>query len=174
MVVRLLERVSGQGLPDLLSERLWGPMGAEDDALLGKNPSAGSGAGLGISATARDLARLGELLRLGGRLDGRQVLDPRVVAELRWGGDPAHIPGDEQPLRRGQAFHDFWWVLHDPDGSFEAEGMNGQRLYINPAAAMVLVKLTSRRSPATPDMQGLDRHAVAAIARQLRTSGTFR
>lgn len=67
----VLESVTGQPLASLLSQRLWQPMGAEHDARLSVDGQGVAFAGGGLNTTLRDLARLGELLRLGGRAGGR-------------------------------------------------------------------------------------------------------
>ncbi len=164
----LLQRVSGQRLSDLLSERIWAPLGAGEDAYLWTDGHGGQVASVGISATARDLARLGEMLRRGGRSQDRQVLDPRVVAELRKGGDPEKFKAAGQAPRAGYSYHDYWWIPHDDDGTFEAKGLNGQHLHINPASEMVLVKFSSHPVPNTLHTHTLDRNAFEAIAQALR------
>lgn len=164
----LLQRVTGQRLSDLLSERLWMPLGAGEDAYVWTDGGGAEVASVGISATARDLARLGEMLRSGGRAQGRQILDPRVIAELRKGGDPGKFKAAGQLPRAGYSYHDYWWVAHDGDGSFEAKGLNGQHLHVNPAAEMVLVKFSSHPVPNTLHTHKLDRSAFEAIAQALR------
>jgi hypothetical protein len=116
----------------------------------------------------RDIARLGEMLRQGGRANGRQVLSPSTVAELRKGGDPQKFLAANMPMRAGYSYHNFWWVAHDADGTFEAKGLNGQHLHINPAAELVIVKFSSHPIPNTAFTHTLDRRAFAAIATELR------
>lgn len=164
----LIQRVTGQRLDQLMSERLWGPLGAGEDGYVWADGSGTQLASVGVGATARDLARLGEMLRLQGRFNGREVLAPAVVAELRKGADPEKFKAAGQPVRAGYSYHNFWWVPHDRDGSFEAKGLNGQHLHVNPAAELVVVKLSSHPVPNTAFTHVQDRQAFAAIAQALR------
>ncbi|MES2942869.1 MAG: serine hydrolase, partial [Pseudomonadota bacterium] len=70
----LLSRVTGKSFSTLLSERIWSPIGAQEDAYTWVDPTGTQLASVGLNATLRDLARVGEMLRLDGRYQGRQVL----------------------------------------------------------------------------------------------------
>jgi len=164
----LLQRVTGQRLDQLLSERLWAPLGAGEDGYVWADGNGAQLASVGVGATARDLARLGEMLRQQGRFNGREVLAPAVVAELRKGADPEKFKAANQPMRAGYSYHNFWWIPHDKDGSFEAKGLNGQHLHVNPAAELVVVKLSSHPVPNTAFTHVQDRQAFAAIAQAVR------
>lgn len=165
----LIQRVTGQRLADLLTERLWQPLGASDDGYIWVDDSGAQLASVGVGASARDLARLGEMLRLGGRFNGRQVIPAEVVAELRKGADPEKFKAAGQTMRAGYSYHNFWWNPHDKDGSFEAKGLHGQHLHVNPAAEVVVVKFSSHPVPNTAFTHALDRQAFAAIAHVLST-----
>jgi hypothetical protein len=102
------------------------------------------------------------------------VLAPAVVAELRKGADPEKFKAAGQPTRAGYSYHNFWWIPHDLDGSFEAKGLNGQHVHVNPAAELVVVKLSSHPVPNTAFTHAVDRKAFAAIAQALRQSGGAR
>ncbi|MCX2864126.1 serine hydrolase [Paucibacter sp. PLA-PC-4] len=167
----LLQRVTGQRLDELLSQRLWQPLGAGEDGYVWVDGSGAQLASVGVGATARDLSRLGEMLRLQGRFNGREVLAPAVVAELRKGGDVEKFKAAGQTMRAGYSYHDFWWIPHDADGSFEAKGLNGQHVHVNPAAELVVVKLSSHPVPNTAYTHVQDRRAFAAIAAALRETG---
>lgn len=168
VVAWAIQRVTGTPVAELLSQRLWRPLGAADDASVWVGPAAAQLASVGVSATARDLARLGEMLRLRGRLGGRQVLPAAVVDEIRKGGDPVLFKAAGQAARDGYSYHDFWWVPHDADGTFEAKGLYGQHLHVNPAAELVIVKLSTHPAGNTLATHAQDRAAFAAIASALR------
>lgn len=163
----LLTKVTGKDIATLVSERLWAPMGAETDAYVLRDRQGTQLAGAGVNSTLRDLARLGELVRLEGRFNGRQILQPATVAEIRKGGDRAAFEagGDS---RKGYSYRNFWWVSHDASGSFEAKGLNGQHIHINPAAELVVVKLSSNILPDTSSTHVPDRNAFAAIAQAVQ------
>ena len=164
----LLQRVTGKSFATLLSERLWVPIGAQDDGYVWVDPTGSQVTSIGVNATLRDMARVGELLRNGGRAHGRQVLLPATVAELRKGADTEKFKAANMPMRAGYSYHNHWWVAHDAEGTFEAKGFNGQHMHINPAAELVIVKLSSHPVPNTAFTHTLDRRAFAAIAAALR------
>ena len=168
VIAWLIQRLTGRSLAEQLSEQLWAPLGASEDAYVWLDGIGSQLASIGVSATARDIARLGEMLRLNGHFNGRQVVAPAVIAELRRGADPEKFKTAGQPMRAGYSYHNFWWIPHDADGSFEAKGLNGQHLHVNPAAELVIVKLSSHPVPNTAFTHALDRRAFAAIAAALR------
>jgi CubicO group peptidase (beta-lactamase class C family) len=46
-------------------------------------------------------------------------------------------------FRAGYSYHNQWWILHNTYGAYEASGIHGQMIHINPAAEMVVIKLSS-------------------------------
>ncbi len=63
----ILRRASGLSLSELLSTRIWQPMGAEEDAHYHVDRLGIESGGGGLNTTTRDLARFGEVMRGGGR-----------------------------------------------------------------------------------------------------------
>lgn len=157
VIAQVLVKVTGKDLATLFSERIWAPMGAERDAFLLKDRGGTHLSGSGLASTLRDLARFGEMVRLEGRFNDKQILQPGTVAEIR--------KGEAQ----GYDHHNSWWMTHDADGSFEARGFSGQYVHVNPAAELVIVKLsTNVFAEFTPIQAVPDRNAFAAIAQALR------
>jgi CubicO group peptidase (beta-lactamase class C family) len=164
----VLRRVTGLSLAELASRRLWSRIGAEEDGFYWVDPIGNEVGSVGMDATLRDTARLGELLRNDGRYGNDQVIPVSVVRELRTGGDLAKFAAGGPTPRTGYSYHDFWWVPHDSDGTFEAKGLFGQHLHVNPAAELVIVKFSSHPIPDTAFTHAVDRQAFAAIAAALR------
>jgi CubicO group peptidase (beta-lactamase class C family) len=164
----LLQRVTGKSFSALLSERLWSRIGAQDDAYVWVDPIGSQITSIGFSATLRDLGRVGETLRTGGRSNGRQVIAESAIAEIRKGADIEKFKANGQAMRSGYSYHNQWWIPHDRDGSFEMKGLNGQHMHINPAAELVIIKLSSNPIGDTSVTHNLDRRAFAAIADALR------
>ena len=148
----VLERAAGRRFADLLSELLWVPMGAENDAFvtvdrLGAPRTAG-----GICTTARDLARVGQLLLEGGSRDGVAVVPAQWLLDTRTGGDrAAWLTGDfagsmsERPL----CYRNQWYAMREGgDGPLFGIGIHGQFVYVDPRAQMVVVKFSSQPEPA--------------------------
>jgi CubicO group peptidase (beta-lactamase class C family) len=89
----IVSRVKGKAVTDLASERLWRPMGAEQDAYQTVDAKGVPFAGGGISASLRDLGRLGQLMLDGGAIGETRLFPAAVVEAIRAGGDPARFAG---------------------------------------------------------------------------------
>jgi hypothetical protein len=164
----VMSRVTGKSLATLLSERVWSKIGAQEDAYAWADPTGTQLASIGLNATLRDLARVGEMMRLDGRYNGQQVLPAAVVAEIRKGADPEKFKAANMPMRAGYSYHNHFWIPHDAAGSFEMKGLFGQHVHVNPAAGLVIVKLSSHPVGDTRVTHTLDRKAYAAIAAALQ------
>jgi CubicO group peptidase (beta-lactamase class C family) len=160
----LLQRVTGKSYAALLSERIWSKIGAQDDAYVWVDPIGSQITSVGLSATLRDLGRLGETIRTQGRFNGRQVIPQAVIAEIRKGGDTDKFKANGQAMRAGYSYHNQWWIPHDRDGTFEMKGLFGQHMHINPAAELVIIKLSTHPAGDTSFTHDIDRRAFAAIA----------
>ena len=137
----IISRVAQKSVTDLASERLWRPMGAEQDAYQTVDGKGVPFAGGGLTAGLRDLGRLGLLVLNEGTIDGRRLFPADVVRRIRAGGDPQKFGGF--PTLPGASYTSQWWVLHNENGAFAARGVHGQTIYIDPTAEMVLVRFAS-------------------------------
>ena len=164
----IVSRVTGKHFADLVSERIWTKLGMEEDAYVMVDPVGTPLQGAGLNATARDLARFGEMLRRGGEFNGQRVFAASVIDDLQRGGDRDKFKASGMAFRSGYSYHNQWWVLHNPDGAFEASGVNGQMLHINPAAEMVVVKLSSHPIASAGPTHPLTLKAWAALADAVR------
>ena len=117
---------------------------------------------------AAAFARFGEMLRKGGEFNGQRILDAAVIEDLRRGGDREKFKASGMAFRPGYSYHNQWWILHNADGAFEASGVNGQMLHINPAAEMVVVKLSSHPIASAGPTHPLTLRAWAALASAVR------
>lgn len=142
----ILVRASGNSLPDLLSERVWGPMGAEQDAFFSVDSVGTAVAGVGFSCVLRDLARVGETLRCGGILMGRRVFDSHVCEALFSPGDAGEkeaFAASAFAQLEGWTYRNQWWMTNNAGGAITARGIYGQALYIDPKAEMVIARFAS-------------------------------
>ncbi|MFE6637607.1 serine hydrolase domain-containing protein [Streptomyces tendae] len=154
-LAEVLRRITGLSISALMSEMIWSRIGAEEDAYYVVDADGAEAACGGFSATARDVARLGELVRCGGAVGDRQIVPEAVTALVAGVPDgyprrvrlPAAPPDSPATL----SYHDLWWILNDPYGSFMASGIHGQRLFVSPALDLVVVHYASQViSPAVP------------------------
>lgn len=141
----VIERAAGRPFNGAAANLLWAPMQGQGEASVtvdrrGMAQSAG-----GISCTAFDLARLGDLLRSEGAADGRQVLPAAFVHDTRHGGDAAAWrAGDWGTTMPGHRYRNQWYARGDADGCVIAKGIHGQWIHVNPARGTTIVKLSSQ------------------------------
>lgn len=164
----VVSRATGQHFADLLSQRVWSKLGAEEDASLMIDAVGTPLQGAGLNATARDLARFGEMLRRGGEWNGQRIFAREVLEDLARGGDREKFKASGMDFRAGYSYRNQWWILHNADGAYEASGVHGQMLHINPAAEMVVVKLSSHPVAGAGHTHPLTLKAWAALAQAVR------
>lgn len=139
----VISRVTGQAVTELLSDRIWSKIGAEQDAYMTVDGKGAPFAGGGLTAGLRDLGRVGLLMLNGGVVDGRRLFPIQVVESIRAGGDKTRFSKAGYATLAGWSYRSQWWVSHNPNGAFAARGVHGQTIYIDPAAEMVLVRFAS-------------------------------
>ena len=165
----VLARVSGQSLDALLQDRLWSRLGVEADASYGVDAGGTPTAAGGLNLRLRDLARFGEMMRLDGRLDGRQVVPAAAVAAIRRGGSAAKFAATRvgYPLLPGWSYRSQWWISHDAHGVFMARGIHGQAIYVDPKAEMVIARFASHPLASNRLLDPTSLPAYRAIAEHL-------
>ena len=130
----LLERVSGGStVAAYTAQRLWEPLGTEADGFYIMDGPPGLGrefSGAGFNATLRDFARIGQMVLNGGEANGHRIVPSQ------WLTESTHPTGGSGP---GYGYQ--WWMGPRP-GSFQAIGLQGQYIYIDPASRTIVVKLS--------------------------------
>ena len=139
----IVSRVTGMNLAELLSERIWTRMGAEQDAYMTVDSKGSPFAGGGLSAGLRDLGRIGLLMLDGGEINGHRLFPREVVDVIRAGGDREAFAKAGYKTLEGGSYRSMWWVFHNKHGAFAARGVHGQTIYVDPTAEMVIVRFSS-------------------------------
>ncbi len=139
----IIARVTGKSVADLLAERIWSQMGAEQDAYYTVDSIGTPFAGGGLNAGLRDLARIGQLMLDDGVFDGRRLIPKAAIDTIRAGGDKAAFSKAGYTLLDGWSYRGMWWVTHNEDGAFMARGVHGQAIYVDPKARMVIARFAS-------------------------------
>lgn len=160
----IVRRASNKSLAALLSERIWQPMGAEGDAYFSVDSIGAESGGGGLNTTLRDLARFGEMIRNEGRFNGKQILPKSVIDDIRRGGDPAKFAKAGYTTLPGYSYRNMWWVSGNDHHTFEARGIHGQRIYIDPVAQMTIVRYASHPIAANAANDPVTHRAYAALA----------
>ena len=139
----LIRRVTGKSAQQVLQECIWEKLGAEQDAFIQVDAYGNAiGAG-GLNTGLRDLARFGEMMRNDGVWNGQQVVPAAVVADIRRGGSPEKFVHGGYTTLPGWSYRNQWWISHDDHGVYEARGVYGQAIYIDPKAEMVIARFGS-------------------------------
>jgi CubicO group peptidase (beta-lactamase class C family) len=165
----IMKRVTGQPFAQMLSERLWAPLGCEQDGYLTVDPIGVPMGGGGLHASLRDLARFGELMRRGGEWNGRALVPEAVVADIRRGSDPAKFAKAGYTLLPGYSYRSMWWVSHNALEAFEGRGIHGQRLYVAPRADLVVARFASHPVAASAANDPITLPALLALGELLRS-----
>jgi CubicO group peptidase (beta-lactamase class C family) len=142
------ERASGTRMADLISALIWRPMGAERDGEITCDPLGSAVHDGGISATARDLARFGQMVLGNGTSGGRVVVPGAWLADAstpRPDVREAFASTDHEAVLPGGWYRNQFWFVPGRDGGpvFLSLGIHGQLLYVNRPAATVVVKMSS-------------------------------
>jgi len=161
----VMQRAGGMPLAEHLSRRIWSQLGCEEDGYLSVDSTGTAMAGGGLAATLRDLARFGEMMRCEGASRGKQVIPASVVADIRRGSDLGKFAMAGYTLLSGYSYRDMWWVTHNEHQAFEARGIHGQRLYVAPAAEMVVARFASHPIAASAANDPITMPALIALGR---------
>ncbi|WP_448950104.1 serine hydrolase domain-containing protein [Labrys neptuniae] len=161
----VVERASGERYADYASSRLWQKLGARQDGSVSVDAAGSARAAGGVSMSARDLARVGEMMRQGGSLGGVRVVSQAWVEDTCQGGsDEAWQQGDFVHLLGQGRYRNKWYQTGYGNGGFLAIGIHGQWLYVNPATEVVIVKLSSQPEPVHDDTDRLNLELFEALA----------
>ncbi len=159
----IIQRISGRSFNELLSARIWQPMGAQFNAYAWVDSHGTELMGAGMNATLRDLARFADMVRNHGRYNGQAIIAPEAIEDIFAGGDRDKYAEAGYTGRVGYSYHNQWWVTHNDDGAIEAWGIHGQIIHINPADEVVIVKLSSRPTAGNGPFAGTAIEAFRAI-----------
>ena len=141
------ERAAASTMPELVSQLVWGPMGAAADAAFLCDRRGVAISDGGLLACAADVARFGEMLRTGGEVGGRSVVPLQWIAQV-WSVRPdsraAFANSAAGPFLPGGWYRNQCWVMPGPHGDvLLGLGIHGQLLRVDPATRTVMVKLSS-------------------------------
>jgi len=163
----IIARVTGKDVAQLLSERIWSKIGTEQDAYMTVDAKGMPFAGGGLSASLRDLGRIGELILNRGKFNGQQLFSEKVVENILAGGDKAAFAKAGYKTLSGGSYKSMWWVFHNGHGAIAARGVHGQTIYIDPTAEMVIVRYSSFPSAKNAKIDPTSLPAYQAVAEYL-------
>ena len=164
----IISRVTGKSIPELLSERIWKPLGTHFDGYFQVDGAGIAFAGGGFSANMRDMAMFGEMIRKKGLFNKKQILPEALVEDIMQGGDrEAFGKSVYGKSLEGWSYRDMWWITHNEHAAFAARGVHGQTIYIDPTAEMVLVRFSSHPEAKNSKIDPTSLPAYHAVAKYL-------
>ena len=145
----LVSSATGKTLSKYLSEKIWTPFGMEQNGswLLGATGHEISGCC--IQASTRDFARFGLFILGGAKIDGKPVLPEGWIA--------AATTRQADIGRPGKGYGYQWWT--NDDGSFAAQGIFGQGIFIDPKRKLVIASNSNWTKASDYDTVGAQRQA---------------
>lgn len=166
----VLEQAGGRTFAELASEHLWRPIGAEDGASITLDRQGAARCAGGVSATALDIARLGQVMLDRGQRGGRTVIPQALIDDIARGGDRAAWRDGEWGgafsfISPKMSYRSGWYTVDDEPQTLFAMGVHGQNLFIDPARRVVMVKLSSLASRIDYAALPLTHAAVPQIVR---------
>ena len=144
----VIERASGLTFAEALSKYIWQPMGAEAAGQITVDAEGTPRTGGGLCVCPRDLARFGELMRLGGSVDGRAILPAAWVDDIRHGGDPdPWCKGTLKIMFPDGGYRSKWYQTGNATGAFCAIGIHGQWIWVDPVTEVVIARTAAQPEP---------------------------
>lgn len=124
----LVSQATGKPLSTYLAEKIWEPYGMEQSAKWELDDSAAEMGGCCLSASLRDYARFGQFILGDATIAGKSIVPTDWLSQATSKQVDIGSPG------RGYGYQ--WWT--NDDGSFQAVGIFGQCIFIDPHRQLVI------------------------------------
>ncbi len=144
LVGALVSAAAKRPAAQYLSQKIWSKFGMESDATWWlESPNGLEVGGSGLSATLRDYGRFGLFVLNGGMAGKDRIVPEGWFAEA---GSAKRVGSQLVP------YGYMWWIVNSSEasvhqGAFEAIGIFGQVLYINPKQHVVIAVWSARPKP---------------------------
>ncbi|TDL99794.1 MAG: serine hydrolase [Flavobacteriaceae bacterium] len=148
----LLQRATGKSLAEYASEKLWKPLEMESDAYWSLDKKDGiEKAFCCIHSSARDFAKLGQLMLDEGKYKGKQIV-PRWFVSL-----------STKPGIHPSYGYSFWTFYNNQNGLpdfYQFQGHLGQYIIVVPSYDLVIVRTGSDREAEEPSFDGQNKSVL--------------
>ncbi|WKV13153.1 serine hydrolase domain-containing protein [Marivirga harenae] len=163
VLAEVLESATGQSISDYATNRLWRKIGAETDALWSLDKEGGmEKAFCCFNSTARDFARIGQLVLNKGKWDEEQVV-PSEYIEMAT--QPAQLMNAKETVPH---YGYQWWILDYKGRQIPyARGILGQYIFVLEDKTAVVVRLGKSRSKFYTDQHPNDVYTYVEVAYEL-------
>ena len=144
LLALIIEKASGKPVSVYASEKLWKPLGAEHPALWSLDrPGGVEKAYCCFNSTARDFARIGQMVLDSGQFNNRQLVSKAYIEQAT---RPAlWLKGEDGKPCTYYGFQ-FWMLEYKGRKVTYMRGILGQYIFIIPSLNAVVVRLGTSRS----------------------------
>lgn len=140
----IVESATGQDLTKYAEEKIWKKIGAEDKAFWSLDKEGGDEkAFCCMYATARDYARIGQLLLNHGKFGDVQVIPEWYCVEMV---RPASIMTEDGLINTRYGMH-IWTFYGNTNPTYYCRGILGQYIIAIPKEDLLIIRLGSKRAP---------------------------
>jgi CubicO group peptidase (beta-lactamase class C family) len=153
----LVMAATGKPLADYLSEKIWRPYGMERDAEWMLDDVGHEQGGCCLAMTLRDLGRFGQFI-----LDGARAGDASVVTDT-WLQEATRAHVSTGGPASGYGYQ--WWTRDA--GAFEARGIYGQTLHIDPKRRLVIAINSAAEQPTGRAIGQARQDFIAAVKSEI-------
>ncbi len=132
LVGSLVRAATHKTMADYLSEKIWKPVGMEQDAIWMVDTSGGEVAGCCLSATLKDYGRMAQFVLDGAKVKGKPIVPDGWFRDATTSSDVAL-----KAMNGAGGYGYQWWT--SPGGIFRGQGIFGQQMWINPAKRLIVI-----------------------------------
>lgn len=147
VLARVISKTTGRSLNEYLSEKIWQPLGMEQDAAWITDAYGNEFAAGGLNALPRDYARFGLLIANHGQWQDKHIIASEWIKNI----------GAENQIAESKESTDYdysykWWIPKDTkENEMLAIGIYDQYIYINRDKNIVIVKLSANANYISDD-----------------------
>ncbi len=140
----IVEKATGMDLSAYAEEKIWKKIGAEHDAFWSLDREGGNEkAFCCMYATARDYARLGQLILNKGKYNGEQIFPLWYYHEMT---SPSALDTKDGVKNSRYGLH-IWTYMGETGQVNYCRGINGQYIITIPEEDLLIVRLGNKRTP---------------------------
>jgi CubicO group peptidase (beta-lactamase class C family) len=163
-----IESATEKKINILLSELLWKPMGAQNEAYLTVDKDGSPRCTGGLCMTVSDFARIGQLIIDDGIFDSNEIVPMSLIVDISKNGDHEAWKNGQwgkafAPISKNMCYRSGWYIINDQPPIIFAMGIYGQNLFIDKANKIVIAKFSSWKKPTDYLALALTHHMVKKI-----------
>jgi CubicO group peptidase (beta-lactamase class C family) len=144
----ILKKATGKTVAEYAAEKLWQPIGAENDAYWSIDELGMEKVSCCYYASAKDFARIAKLYLQQGNWNGKQIVDSDYVAASLTAPNLTDIADGKKINKYGYQ----WWLMnYKNEPVFYMRGIRGQYVFCIPNSQLIIVRLGHKRAAKTGD-----------------------